>query len=294
MPAVRVQKLESTDGFLAIDLDGAPTAVGITRVAPKILREGAELLARSVTYTCASYGLQLSGGSAGINAKPDHRDAAVAAYVEEVKPLVAGKQWLTSPGLGLTEADLTPLRANDPRPSDLWMEGLEAELTGRGAVAAADAAVGGLQNKRVTVVGSGPVAAAASDAARIRGGHPSTGELDADTDVVLVAGKSGVVDHEAAEAIKASAVVALTPLPVTAKAYAVLSRAGKVYVPDFLALAAPLLHAFSDDADPVERVHATTGELAVNGVELWRAGIDKAEAFLRTWRDDLPFGRPLA
>ena len=51
-----IQKLTSTDGFIAFDLDGAP-AVGVVRLAPKVLRDGAELLARSTTYAAASFGL---------------------------------------------------------------------------------------------------------------------------------------------------------------------------------------------------------------------------------------------
>ena len=40
--------------------------------------KGAEMLARSVTYSFAAFGVKASGASAGINAKPDGRDAAVA------------------------------------------------------------------------------------------------------------------------------------------------------------------------------------------------------------------------
>ena len=85
---MRFQKLTSTDGFIAFDLDDAP-AVGIVRMAPKVLRDGAELLARSTTYAAASFGLQVGGASAGINAKPEGRDEALAAFTEEVEELVA-------------------------------------------------------------------------------------------------------------------------------------------------------------------------------------------------------------
>ena len=47
-----------------------------------MLRDGAELLARSTTYAAASFGLQVGGGSAGLNAKPDDRPAALAASNE--------------------------------------------------------------------------------------------------------------------------------------------------------------------------------------------------------------------
>ena len=90
--------------------------------------------------------------------------------------------------------------------------------------------------------------------------------------------------------------VPLTPLPVTAKAYAVLRSAGITYVPDFVALAAPLLAACDaqNDTDPVERVRATVAELAPSGPDAWLVAVGMAEAFLSTWQDALPFGRPLA
>jgi len=47
-------------------------------------------LARSATYSFAAFGLKVSGASAGINAKPDGRDAAIAAFIAEAKPLVEG------------------------------------------------------------------------------------------------------------------------------------------------------------------------------------------------------------
>jgi hypothetical protein len=45
---MQVHKLTSTDGFIVFDLDDAP-ALGVVRMAPKVLRDGAELLARSTT-----------------------------------------------------------------------------------------------------------------------------------------------------------------------------------------------------------------------------------------------------
>jgi hypothetical protein len=84
-------------------------------------------------------------------------------------------------------------------------------------------------------------------------------------------------------------------VPVTAKAYAVLSRAGTVLLPDAVSCAAPLLAvADPDGGDPLERVATAAGELAGSGVDAWRAMVEKAEAFLATWQPALPFGRPLA
>ena len=283
---MRVQQLGSADAFVLFDLDGADKAAGVARLAPKVLRDSAELLARTVTYSFATFGLKMTGASAGINAKPDQRDEALAAFLEAVKPLVADGLSLHA-STGLSDSDLAPLGIEPPDPA----------LTVHGALAAAGAAAGTLVGKTVTVVGSGPVADNAKLAAADRGATvDDDGGLDATADVLLVAGKTGVIDHGAADSIKAKVVVPLTPLPVTAKAYAGLRRADIVYVPDFIALAAPLLEQFdpSEESTPAERVRAAMQELVADGPDAWLSAIAKAETFLSSWQDALPFGRPLA
>lgn len=284
---MRVQQLESTDAFLLFDLEGAEKSAGVARLAPKVLRDSTEMLARSVTYSFATFGLRMSGASAGINAKPDQRDDALAKFLDEVKPLVADGSLALHAGTGLTDLDLAPLGIEPPDPT----------LLIHGALAAAGAALGTLVGKAVAVVGGGPIVDAAKLAASDRGATiADDAGLDAAVDALFVAGKAGVIDHEAADSVKAPVVVPLTPLPVTAKAYAALGRAGVVYVPDFIALAAPLLEQFdpSAAATPAERVRTTMHELVSEGTNAWRAAVDRAEAFLSTWQDALPFGRPLA
>lgn len=277
------------------DLDDAPS-VGVTRLARKILRDGAELLARSTTYAFASFELRMGGASAGINADGDERDPAVASFVDEVKDLVSTGRWATDPGLGLTEADLAPLRIADTRPQELWRDGFAGTLTARGAVAAASAVRGGgIAGVRCAIAGGGPLVVEARGILEAEGATVVDGGIDADCHVLFLAGKAGMLDHDTAATVRATTVVPLTPVPVTARAHAVLSQHGVVHVPDFLATAAPLLHAHAvDAADPVGRVAEVVGELAVAGPGLWMAAVERAEAFLRTWRDELPFGRPLA
>lgn len=280
---VQITKLERANGFVVVDLDGVP-AVGVTRLAPKVLQDGAELLARSITYTFASFGLQLSGGSAGINAKPDERDDAIAGYLEDVAALVAEGRWQTWPGTGITTDDLTPIHVRDR--ADLN----DATLLAKGAVAAARAVLPDAAT--AAIVAAGPVREAATEATDL---EVTSDAVDAAVDVLFVAGKAGLVDHDVAATVQAKVVVPLSPVPVTAKAYAVLSRAGAVYVPDFLALAAPLLAALdAAGGDPIERVTEKVTKAAAQGVDAWRAAVDDAEAYLSSWRDSLPFGRPLA
>lgn len=289
------QKLSSTDAFIVFDFDDV-AAVGVTRLARKILRDGAELLARSTTYSFASFGVKMGGGSAGINAEGEVRDAAVASFVDETRELVSSGRWATDPDLGLTEDDLAPLRIDDKRPPELWTQGQAAELAARGAVAAAGAIRDeGFTGARCAIVGSGPVTDAARSAVTDAGGTVVEGGVDADGDVVFLAGKSGMLDHDAAAEVQATLVVPLTPVPVTARAHAVLSQTGRIHVPDFLAIAAPLLAAHAPEVDdPVGEVARVVGELAGAEAGLWMAAVERAEEFLGTWQDELPFGRPLA
>jgi glutamate dehydrogenase/leucine dehydrogenase len=287
---VRIQKLETTDAFVVWDLEGAERSVGIARLAPKILQEGAEMLARSVTYSFAAFGVKASGASAGINAKPDGRDAALEAFVTELAPLAGAGALVLHAGSGLQDADLAPLTRSDVAALT------DDELTAHSAVVATEATIGSLDGKSVAVAGTGPVSDAAAIALGDRGAQVDDGGLDTPGDALLVAGKSGMITHEVAEGIKAGAVVPLTPLPLTAKAYAVLRRAGVTYVPDFVALAAPLLAACDSEhaTEPIERVRATVSELAPSGPDGWLVAVGMAEAFLSTWQEALPFGRPLA
>jgi glutamate dehydrogenase/leucine dehydrogenase len=287
---MQFEKLASTDGFVVYDLDDAP-AVGIVRLAPKVLRDGAELLARSTTYLMASFGVRQRGASAGLNAKPDARDAAVAAFVEEVRDLVDSDRFLPGPGLGVTPDDLAGLPRAEQRAI-----AFDQTSAGESAVAAALGALGSLDGRRVAVVGTGPIAEAAAASAGANGATPAPqASFDADCDVLLVAGKAGVLDHDHAATVRAKVVVPLTPVPVTARALALLGRAEAVVVPDFLSTAAPILAAVHPDGgDPMARVHDAVADLAGEGTNLWMAAALRAEEFLRTWQPELPFGRPLA
>lgn len=292
---MQIHRLSSTDAFIAFDLGDAPAA-GVTRLARKVLQDGAELLARSTTYAFASFGIKMGGGSAAINADGDARDVSVASFTAEVKELVASGRWATDPDLGLSEQDLEMLRDEDPRPSELWVDLLRPRLTARGAVAAAEALRdGGMTGAACVVVGSGDVAEAAEAAIVEAGGTVVEGGVGTTCDVLFIGGKAGMLDHEAAAEVQAKIVVPLAPVPVTARAHAVLTQAGVVHVPDFLSTAAPLLHAHDPDGgDPVERVRDAVAAHADSDTGLWMAAVEQAETFLRTWQDELPFGRPLA
>jgi hypothetical protein len=282
---VELRKLESTDAFYVLDLPDAARSVGVVRLAPKVLVDGAEQLARSTTYALAAHGVAAGGVSGGINAKPDGRDAAVTSFCEEVAPLVAEGRLVLSPGTGLTADELAPLGC----------EPLDDGLLARGAAAAA----------RVWGSGSAAVAgpAAAEWADRLGPWWTDTGgtwegaaeTFGAEVNVLFLTGKAGLLDDEHVGTIGARVVVGVTPVPVTAKAYASLNRHGATFVPELVAGGAAWLAAVDPDGgDPVERTARLAGEVKAEGGEPWRVAVARAEAFLSTWQTSLPFGRPLA
>jgi len=338
MPGVIIQKLTSTDGFVAFDLDEAPAA-GVVRSAPKILVDGASLLARSLTYRFASFERQVGGASAGVNAAPDDRAAALAAFAGEVEPLVRDGRLVVDPAKGVGADDLAPLHAADPRPPAYATR--HDELAGLGVAVAAHTAVRGLAGRRVAIEGfdatgpaivagitsrggkvvaistadgtatstdgfdEGAVAAAWAEHGTALVGQlaPSAGKpwevFGVDAEVLVAGSKPGVIDDAVAAGVTAGTVVPSGPVPVTAKALAVLRRAGVVVVPDFIATAGPLFAGWPLDAgDP-----ATAASVAIDAALLDVLAHDdgpllgacyRAEAFLASWRDELPFGRPLA
>jgi glutamate dehydrogenase (NAD(P)+) len=329
---VRTIKLSTVDAFVVVDLDDAPVATGIVRQGPKILPSGAEDLARSLTYTYASLGMNRSGASAGINAPDDAKADAIAAFAAEVAGM--GGAVLLDPGKGVTAADLAPLAANDPR---AVLTGAQRDaLVAAGACAAAEHALGGLSGARVAIEGFGPsskalvqrlatagatvvaVSTAKGSAQKAEGfgsdellqGAALVGEgappafkvLGAPCDVLFTGSKAGAIDHKGSPFITARAVVPTAAIPVTAKALAALRRAGIAVLPDFVTLAGPVLAQWGapgrTDAElAVETAAAVKGildDVAGDADGPLLAACKRAEAHLASWRSTLPFGRPLA
>ncbi len=279
-----VRKLETTDAFYVLDLEDATISVGVVRLAPKVLVDGAELLARATTYAFATFGVNAGGVSAGINAKPEGRDAAVTAFCEAVAPLVAEGRIHLSPGTGLTADELAPLGC----------EPLDPSLAARGAVVAA-AAFGGAGD--AVVVGDSTwqerVGPWWSDAG---GAGVDEGGLDADVPVLFLAGRSGFVDHErgvdrpgqargAAHAGTGDGQGLRRAVPCRGR---VRARRGVVRG----AAARRRRSRRRRSGQPGGR--RSPREIASRGVDAWRAMVDRAEEHLTSWRPALPFGRPLA
>ncbi len=344
---MRIPKLESTSAFIAIDLDGAEASSGPVRWARKILQGGAKDLARSQTYTYAVLGMRRGGASAGISAEAADRDAAIAAFAAELGPLVADGTYLPDAAKGVSEGDLSALRAADPRDTARLASGpptLADRCEGLSAVACAHHTLAGLDGRTIAIEGfgaNGPaLAAAATDRgatviavstpagtitnaagfdpaalAEAWGAHGADlvgelGEADAagavfgtGADVVFAGSKIGVVDHVvAAQLTDAAAVVPCGRLPLTAKAFATLRRAGVAAPADFVALAGSTLALWGDVnrtepeilAGANEDVADLADEFAGHDDGPLLAACYAAEEFLGSWQETLPFGRPLA
>lgn len=338
-----VEKLQTVDGFVVLDLEGAPFSTGVVRSAPKLLIDGATWLARSQTYQLASFEVRGGGASAGVNAAPDQRAAAVASFVEEIGPWVRDRRFLPQPGKGVAADDLAPLRELDPRADDDWSR-LSA-LAAVGVVSGIDHALGGIEGRAVAIEGFDDVAAQVVAEVSSRGGRivavgtaagtaadpsglpadalrqgwdalgpdlvrelttepgPPAAVLGAPADVLVCGSRAGVIDHGVAAGCSARAVVPAGAIPVTAKGLAVLRRAGVVVLPDFVTTAGPLLGALLPALDGrsapardeiASAITAVLSEVASHEQGPLLGACHRAEAFLRSWREDLPFGRPLA
>jgi len=218
---------------------------------------------------------------------------------------------------------------------------LATHLAGLGPVVAAAKVLDGLDAKRVVIEGFGDTGAALAATAVARGATVvavstakgamvDEGGLDpaalatawaedgdamvgADAepawkvyataaDVLFCGSKMGAINHQTAERLKVATVVPHAPLPYTARALAVMGRAGIVAVADFVPTGAPIHAWYPEGAATPEAVIAaatTSTESALDHALGHEHGpflgaCLRAEEFLGTWRDSLPFGRPLA
>ena len=99
---MKIQKLESINAFVAVDLEGVPGR-GILRASKKILQGGAKDLARSMTYALASLNLKETGVSAGISTPPEEKSEAIKTFFEEISKWE--NKFSFTAGLGVTSED---------------------------------------------------------------------------------------------------------------------------------------------------------------------------------------------
>jgi hypothetical protein len=299
-PTVTMRKLTSTDGFVVIDLDDAPTAVGIVRSAPKVLVDGVTWLARSETYRYAFFGRKVSGASAAVNAPVDAKAEAISSFATELAEDSFATVHLSA-GRGISADDLAGLRSRDPRPEAWWSD--RDALTAAGIVAAADQASGGLSGRTVAIETFDSMTSSLVDLFRTAGAtvvEPDVSEdanavLHADVEILVAGSKVGLIGHANADNVKARILVPSGPMPVTAKALAAFERASVVVLPDFVTTSGHLA-AWPVDGSSTDAA-ALVGDAiaqiidAPNGPLL--GACEVAEAFLESWAA-VPFGRPIA
>lgn len=170
-----VHRLETVDAFIAFDLEDCGVSAGGTRFAPDVTEEETAILARAMTYKFGVLERRLGGAKAGVRGEPSEKEALMRAYCEEVRPLVTSGRFLTGPDLGTSEADFAPIRDEEGRrhvmASSVGDVPFEDVLTGFGVVAAAEAAMGSLQDRAVAIEGFGKVGGGVAREVVRRGGR---------------------------------------------------------------------------------------------------------------------------
>jgi glutamate dehydrogenase (NAD(P)+) len=296
---VAITKLTTVEAFVVVDLPagdtGDPAALvssGIVRCAPSILQSGAADLARSLTYSYASLGMARGGASAGINAPADAR-ADVPTKVRD-RLVAIGAVAAAEHAVGGLDGRAVAIEGYDEAARQLV-----GVLIERGAkVVAVSTPKGSVRDD----AGLSPFELAKGPGIVGEGADPAFKVLGVPCDVLFTGSKMGAVDHKGAAFVTARAVVPIAPIPVTAKALAALRRAGTVVLPDFVVLTGPLLAAWGAAGRDTETLEAeTAGTVAAILAEVSAhpegpllGACERAEAFLRSWRAALPFGRPLA
>lgn len=182
-----------------------------------------------------------------------------------------------------------------------------------GAVAARGGTIVAVSTSTGTVTDhSGIDAAALADAYAARGadcvnefgevGHPMA-VFASGAGVTFAGSKTGVVDHTvAAQLTDSAALIASGRLAMTARGLAVLRSAGVAAPGDFVSLAGGTIAAWADasqlDGAIADQIAATVADLCTEHKDHadgpFLAACYAAEAFISSWHDDLPFGRPLA
>ena len=122
-----------------------------------------------------------------------------------------------------------------------------------------------------------------------------------DVDVLFCGSKPGAMSGDGASMAGSTPVVAFSSAAVSSKALAVLRAAGTPVAADFVAAAGPALGWWADAvlthddlrSATTDTVNAVMSETVDHDDGPFMAACYRAESFLRTWQDDLPFGRPL-
>ncbi|MEZ5310821.1 MAG: hypothetical protein R2735_09565 [Microthrixaceae bacterium] len=279
--------------FLVTDLEGASRSTGVVRAAKKVLVDGAKTLARTETYGWALLGIANSGASAGINANPEAVSEALAAFDSAISDLSDAGGLELRPGKGVPAAEDLPYDA----------------LAAAGVVAATASTVGDLDGASIGVELGLPITELVAEDLRLRGSLVTTGSItdleSLEADALICGSKVGLIDHEIAARLSCRAIIPGGSVPLTTRAFATspgatssLSRTSSPCVGHFCTSCRGHQRS-SLDVDALalqiqEFVGEKYAEFATSDKGQFIAACLASEAFLGTWQDELPFGRPLA
>jgi hypothetical protein len=342
---VETRQLTSTPGFVLLDIPGAPTSVGPTRLGARLIPGNAVMYARCTTYAFAALEQERAGCTIGLRSEPEAAEEAAAALAAELADDLAAQRILTSPGMRLTADVLAPVLQHDQRSpmrnDDRDGVTFEDELLAVAAVAATAAAGGGVEGRTAAIEGFGPAGIALAREIERAGGRvekiatsrgTATGTFGAaelqdawaahdeglvehvgapakpwavfsgdGIDVLFVGSEPGRLTGQGAVTLGTTAVVPYGPGAVTARALADLRRAGAPVLPDFVVATGPMAAWWPEGGADHESVRAVAAERVKRLLDEagrhsdgpYLASCYRAEAFMSTWVDELPFGRPL-
>ncbi len=158
--------------WLAVDRVCNGLAFGGFRFTESVTRAQVEQLATTMSWKLAAHGLPVGGAKAGVACRPDHphidailADLARAWHEPLTQHAVLGKDMGASDvlldrlyeHLGRPQLHLVQARRPDCPGRIRELAGYVRDMTGLGAVIAADAAAGGLRGKRILIQGAGVV-----------------------------------------------------------------------------------------------------------------------------------------
>ena len=273
---MKIQKLESINAFVAVDLEGVPGR-GILRASKKILQGGAKDLARSMTYALASLNLKETGVSAGISTPPEEKSEAIKTFFEEISEWE--NKFSFTAGLGVTSED-TAENNPEEKLQLLAIGTLISALTAKPDASTAvidDKILSSVLEKELTKKGIEII--------------PSENPFDETADILFCGSKMGVIDHEIAEKLSFSVIVPTAALPITTRAVAVCKRRNILALPDFVTTAGPLI---KDKNLTEETLSSIVNEVIDHADGPLMGACERAEVYLSTWQSELPFGRPMA
>ena len=273
---MKIQKLESINAFVAVDLEGVPGR-GVLRASKKILQGGAKDLARSMTYGLASLNLKETGVSAGISTPPEEKNEAIKTFFEEIREWE--NEFSFTAGLGVTSEDTAE---NDPEE--------RLQLLAIGTLISALTA----KPDTSTAVIDDKILSSALEIELTKKGIeiiPSENPFDETADILFCGSKMGVIDHEIAEKLSFSVIVPTATLPITTRAVAVCKRRNILALPDFVTTAGPLI---KDKNLTEETLSSIVNEVIDHADGPLMGACERAEVYLSTWQSELPFGRPMA